>query len=170
MLFTLQRYEFFSKSQRNNVPTVKPVGCCLPYKGTNFSANHNRCCCNVHVCTMLFTLQRYEFFSKSQHIILTLHSAMDVVYPTKVRIFQQITTCSAVAVTPSRCCLPYKGTNFSANHNRILLLKNHSRDVVYPTKVRIFQQITTTTKRLKSVSLMLFTLQRYEFFSKSQHH
>ena len=42
-------------------------------------------------------------------------------------------------------------------------------DVVYPTKVRIFQQITTNklTKTVKD--RMLFTLQRYEFFSKSQH-
>ncbi len=41
MLFTLQRYEFFSKSQRNSNNVNFNDGCCLPYKGTNFSANHN---------------------------------------------------------------------------------------------------------------------------------
>ena len=42
-------------------------------------------------------------------------------------------------------------------------------DVVYPTKVRIFQQITTNIVVNMFANLMLFTLQRYEFFSKSQH-
>ena len=94
---------------------------------------------------------------------------IDVVYPTKVRIFQQITTCfrkaksligmlftlqryeffsksqqlSVSVLYNIGCCLPYKGTNFSANHNRELLVKSGTTDVVYPTKVRIFQQITT---------------------------
>ena len=67
MLFTLQRYEFFSKSQRHRVREEGSERCCLPYKGTNFSANHN---------IGRFVTLRY----------------LDVVYPTKVRIFQQITT------------------------------------------------------------------------------
>ena len=120
----------------------------------------------------------------------------DVVYPTKVRIFQQITTSALVKGQQAkmlftlqryeffsksqlssengderhRCCLPYKGTNFSANHNIILLLNKNIVDVVYPTKVRIFQQITTFNKKHIQKYLMLFTLQRYEFFSKSQQH
>ena len=67
---------------------------------------------------MLFTLQRYEFFSKSQPML------GGILY---------------------HC------------------------DVVYPTKVRIFQQITTNVLFYASDTAMLFTLQRYEFFSKSQH-
>ena len=119
MLFTLQRYEFFSKSQRNLAVSMEHVRCCLPYKGTNFSANHN-------VMTLICNL------------------GPDVVYPTKVRIFQQITTCCKRDSQFPRCCLPYKGTNFSANHNYILLCFINCIDVVYPTKVRIFQQITTS--------------------------
>ena len=92
---------------------------------------------------MLFTLQRYEFFSKSQR------RAVD-------------------SVPFHRCCLPYKGTNFSANHNRIGVVTLVFLDVVYPTKVRIFQQITTISTYLNGIEVMLFTLQRYEFFSKSQ--
>ena len=143
--------------------------CCLPYKGTNFSANHNI---------------SYKFMQREA----------DVVYPTKVRIFQQITTGTSgilptnrmlftlqryeffsksqrtfVGSIPEvRCCLPYKGTNFSANHNYDWRTTKTYSDVVYPTKVRIFQQITTLSCVHGSTLLMLFTLQRYEFFSKSQ--
>ena len=145
MLFTLQRYEFFSKSQPQVRKWDCPIWCCLPYKGTNFSANHN---------------------DNSPHIVYYI----DVVYPTKVRIFQQITTKNSfsgfqkkmlftlqryeffsksqrtfVGSSPrSGCCLPYKGTNFSANHNSGRTAERGWIDVVYPTKVRIFQQITTT--------------------------
>ena len=144
MLFTLQRYEFFSKSQHPAILTGQNSGCCLPYKGTNFSANHNK--------------------DGSTNVDLG-----DVVYPTKVRIFQQITTpmkvhllpwemlftlqryeffsksqpCKVISLVKRRCCLPYKGTNFSANHN--------------------------IPDAILSEFGMLFTLQRYEFFSKSQH-
>ena len=120
---------------------------------------------------MLFTLQRYEFFSKSQQGQKVGFTVKDVVSPTKVRIFQQITTelkpifCESVMLFTlqryeffsksqrgseyphdrNRCCLPYKGTNFSANHNEYRTDENGVKDVVYPTKVRIFQQITTTS-------------------------
>ena len=195
MLFTLQRYEFFSKSQHVFDDNEKGDRCCLPYKGTNFSANHNvvelylfnaldvvyptkvrifqQITTKMQILPqiewMLFTLQRYEFFSKSQRVCANISPVRDVVYPTKVRIFQQITTRSFI--TPfsismlftlqryeffsksqqirgsnnsiPRCCLPYKGTNFSANHNHPLHLGHPAHDVVYPTKVRIFQQITT---------------------------
>ena len=42
-----------------------------------------------------------------------------------------------------RCCLPNKGTNFSANHNCSMPLSNWFIGVVYLTKVQISQQITT---------------------------
>ena len=143
MLFTLQRYEFFSKSQRRLVMYIHVFRCCLPYKGTNFSANHN-------------------------HHSQNWGSTWDVVYPTKVRIFQQITTYVLFAKSIDWCCLPYKGTNFSANHNNMKVDERIKLDVVYPTKVRIFQQITTFIFPFLKKIEMLFTLQRYEFFSKSQ--
>ena len=68
----------------------------------------------------------------------------------------------------TRCCLPYKGTNCSANHNGMIHESIIITDVVYPTKVRIFQQITTKAGKFNNGDVMLFTLQRYEFFSKSQ--
>ena len=92
MLFTLQRYEFFSKSQLEMYSCIVESGCCLPCKGTNFLANHNKIRCGALAYWMLFTLQRYEFFSKSQHTVRDFVLAL-------------------------RCCLPCKGTNFLANHN-----------------------------------------------------
>ena len=70
-----------------------------------------------------------------------------VVYLTKVRIFLQITTISTVCSLILRCCLPYKGTNFSANHNEFETTEQINSAVVYLTKVRIFLQITTCLLR-----------------------
>ena len=36
------------------------------------------------------------------------------------------------------CCLPHKGTNFLANHNKVMKPPSISDIVVYPTKVLIF--------------------------------
>ena len=144
MLFTLQRYEFFSKSQLPMISLAMNRRCCLPCKGTNFLANHNRIFAQMQnssdvvylakvrifqqittnvnraiiVNEMLFTLQRYEFFSKSQ--------LWRSIYDIRVG-----------------CCLPCKGTNFLANHNAVYVIYLILSDVVYLAKVRIFQQITT---------------------------
>ena len=92
LCITLQRYEFLSKSQLVLCCYVLQWRCVLPYKGTNFWANHNDL--------------RYVDFEK------------DVVYYlTKVRISEQITTRNVGNYYNSSCVLPYKGTNFWANHN-----------------------------------------------------
>ena len=151
MLFTLQRYEFFSKSQPFVEPCFAPAGCCLPCKGTNFLANHNMLCATLlhpqgvvylakvrifqQITTervgftvtskMLFTLQRYEFFSKSQRRV-------------------------AAQTYGQRCCLPCKGTNFLANHNKVTTSHPGDDDVVYLAKVRIFsksQRLRITPQR-----------------------
>lgn len=44
---------------------------------------------------------------------------------------------------------------------------SHS-DVIYLAKVRIFQQITTGNSNADYTQKMSFTLQRYDFFRKSQ--
>ena len=195
MLFTLQRYEFFSKSQPIPTNLLKPFRCCLPYKGTNFSANHNVLDCVLSVpcdvvyptkvrifqqittttetnkteVLMLFTLQRYEFFSKSQLYSHNKCAYIRCCLPYKGTNFSANHNSVGWLIIGSLwCCLHYKGTNFSANHNFVLGAKNKVLDVVYPTKVRIFQQITTVLCYLFKFYRMLFTLQRYEFFSKSQ--
>ena len=47
-------------------------------------------------------------------------------------------------------------------------ISDYKLDVIYLTKVRIFKQITTEYADPLYVIEMLFTLQRYEFLSKSQ--
>ena len=68
-----------------------------------------------------------------------------------------------------RCRLPYKGTNFSANHNSFS--KSNHIDIVvdYLTKVQISQQITTLLLFGELKHELSITLQRYKFLSKSQH-
>ena len=92
--------------------------CCLYSKGKNFRANHN---CSVR-----------------QH---TLQSA--VVYIAKVRILEQITTCSEQERSTVSCCLYSKGKNFRANHNKVRKNIVSGDAVVYIAKVRILEQITT---------------------------
>ena len=124
MLFTLQRYEFFSKSQLIIDGTLRKLDVVYPTKVRIFQQITTQQYANIGIRGMLFTLQRYEFFSKSQLIIS--HNYLLI-----------------------RCCLPYKGTNFSANHNCETACLFSRFDVVYPTKVRIFQQITTIIQSLK---------------------
>ena len=143
--------------------------CRLPCKGTNFLANHNNSwhldmthldvvyLAKVRIFwqittfiysfdktgEMSFTLQRYEFFGKSQQWLIICRSGGDVVYLAKVRIFWQITTNRLDYQNLIGCRLPCKGTNFLANHNHLLRVVILPSDVVYLAKVRIFWQITT---------------------------
>ena len=91
---------------------------------------------------------------------------MVVDYLTKVQISQQITTNGGLQRDWLGCRLPYKGTNFSANHNAGLRLCFTKHVVDYLTKVQISQQITTYQARPWSFSWLSITLQRYKFLSK----
>ena len=166
---TLQRYKFLSKSQLDEGVPVHPGSCRLPYKGTNFSANHNTINCldnkdgvvdyltkvqisqqittrtrpNNRKWQLSITLQRYKFLSKSQQLIIG-------------------------SFVVGSCRLPYKGTNFSANHNVVCRVPFGVNVVDYLTKVQISQQITTVVC-VDGMALQLsITLQRYKFLSKSQ--
>ena len=74
---------------------VPSVGCFLPCKGTNFSANHNP-------------------------PLVGCSGVLVVSYPAKVQIFQLITTPRRSRYEALCCFLPCKGTIFSANHNNAL--------------------------------------------------
>ena len=118
--------------------------CCWYHKGTNFQANHNYLSI-VYIHLMLLLIpQRYEFSSKSQRAFVN----------------KNFYVC---------CCWYHKGTNFQANHNWDTFLLSTFLVVADTTKVRIFKQITTSSIRLSSLSVLLLIPQRYEFSSKSQH-
>ena len=169
LLLIPQRYEFSSKSQPKTSPYLMIRGCCWYHKGTNFQANHN-------------TIRYYH------------HRWKVVADTTKVRIFKQITTTFTkrlwfnwLLLIPQRyefssksqqiswisqgrlcCCWYHKGTNFQANHNKIVYIFVRLMVVADTTKVRIFKQITTRLQAQTFDTMLLLIPQRYEFSSKSQ--
>ena len=118
LLLIPQRYEFSSKSQQANTRKTNSESCCWYHKGTNFQANHNTTLLFRKLQKLLLIPQRYEFSSKSQPSITTL----------------AMSYC---------CCWYHKGTNFQANHNKLIHVKLIRKVVADTTKVRIFKQITT---------------------------
>ena len=114
--------------------------------------------------------QRYRFSSKSQHTFRSQLCLFVVLDTTKVQIFKQITTMwlnyfviallfqipqryrfssksqpdTIQPINPVSCFRYHKGTDFQANHNRILQSVLLVSVVLDTTKVQIFKQITTS--------------------------
>ena len=80
---------------------------------------------------MSFTLQRYEFFSKSQQYVGVDVVERDVVYLAKVRIFSKSQQEAKQYWAQYGCRLPCKGTNFLANYNNDRLRILSEKDVVH---------------------------------------
>ena len=96
---------------------------------------------------LLLIPQRYEFSSKSQRHVAVKYITLVVADTTKVRIFKQITTSLVKYEAGSCCCWYHKGTNFQANHNHLDRIVTEKSVVADTTKVRIFKQITTLSRR-----------------------
>ena len=163
-----QRYRFSSKSQQERAGRFF---FCVVLDTTKVQIFKQITTSVEQVCDAkrLFQIpQRYRFSSKSQHLILC-------------------------AVLYLRCFRYHKGTDFQANHNIGLLLKNRLYVVLDTTKVQIFKQITTNRNLYTlntccfryhkgtdfqanhnlrsskvSVTLLFQIPQRYRFSSKSQ--
>ena len=168
MLFTLQRYEFLSKSQRNAWSIYWQIDVVYLTKVWIFKQITTSCQCFLCRRQMLFTLQRYEFLSKSQHDIDTDDYVTDVVYLTKVWIFKQITTEFPKSFQLHTMLFTLQRYEFLSKSQLYIPIIHILLDVVYLTKVWIFKQITTWCRGGCDAWAMLFTLQRYEFLSKSQ--
>ena len=95
LLLLPQRYKFSSKSQHPAPAVSSLTSCCCYRKGTNFQANHNIYSFRHFIYLLLLLPQRYKFSSKSQRT-------------------------SRTPETSGSCCCYRKGTNFQANHNRLL--------------------------------------------------
>ena len=118
--------------------------CCLRYcKSTIFQANHNAMYSPLLNFSLFAILQKYDFSSKSQLIIL-----------------------HCVLVT--RCLRYCKSTIFQANHNSCPLNYVKPQVVCDTAKVRFFKQITTILRRCYSYVMLFAILQKYDFSSKSQ--
>ena len=68
---------------------------------------------------------------------------------TKVLIFKQITTLKLFLPLILGCFRYHKGTDFQANHNRVHDWTLEHAVVLDTTKVLIFKQITTNSRRLR---------------------
>ena len=214
------KVRFFKQITTIKVCTYCDTSCCWYHKGTIFQANHNDISHLIprlpvvvdttkvrffkqittsnslfqRICRLLLIPQRYDFSSKSQHLLnivywivcccwyhkgtifqanhncnkRSLSSISVVVDTTKVRFFKQITTSKGTLAILWRCCWYHKGTIFQANHNYHLFWFSSRRVVVDTTKVRFFKQITTISVQILPVVLLLLIPQRYDFSSKSQ--
>ena len=121
MLFAiLQKYDFSSKSQQLQAYDTNGVRCLRYCKSTIFQANHNNIYNMNNKLKLFAILQKYDFSSKSQHNICSVHNAF--------------------------CCLRYcKSTIFQANHNGRPVTLAEQRVVCDTAKVRFFKQITTSS-------------------------
>ena len=174
---------------------IATIARCLWYcKSTIFQANHNMQKRMVYSCVMFVILQKYDFSSKSQHILSYGIYMTDVCDTAKVRFFKQITTtllpksslCAMFVILQKydfssksqltsfgvgltlRCLWYCKSTIFQANHNDPFVVKQGRGDVCDTAKVRFFKQITTLLLMLNLQVVMFVILQKYDFSSKSQ--
>ena len=88
----LQKYDFSSKSQHSCPLNYFDKGCLRYCKSTIFQANHNCKIKKVGSHQLFAILQKYDFSSKSQHVLITSCVLLVVCDTAKVRFFKQITT------------------------------------------------------------------------------
>ena len=139
-------------------------------------------------------LQKYDFSSKSQQILLRLLLLLGCLWyckstifqanhnifsrwvaifeavcdTAKVRFFKQITTANWCYIAVIRCLWYCKSTIFQANHNRPSAPRLLRTAVCDTAKVRFFKQITTARRSNKLLMKLFVILQKYDFSSKSQ--
>ena len=165
----LQRYTFWSNSQRSGYFYGCRCYCACYCKDTHFEAIHNRllfvvqsrvivlATAKIHILKQFTTtsvvffllsllcllLQRYTFWSNSQHTCIseTLHL---------------------------NCACYCKDTHFEAIHNILGNLFGGGAIVLATAKIHILKQFTTRCSRLLLLRLLCLLLQRYTFWSNSQ--
>ena len=144
-------------------------GGCLRYcKSTIFQANHNISVVPLQCSGLFAILQKYDFSSKSQLMLLRIPSTPVVCDTAKVRFFKQITTQYFTEIIANSCLRYCKSTIFQANHNAPRAELNSIKVVCDTAKVRFFKQITTLSTTSAMGVLLFAILQKYDFSSKSQ--
>ena len=113
----LQKYDFSSKSQQIAIPFLKMVVVCDTAKVRFFKQITTKQAARVNAAKLFAILQKYDFSSKSQHVLTLLHLNNVVCDTAKVRFFKQITTFSMAYVVSVSCLRYCKSTIFQANHN-----------------------------------------------------
>ena len=139
----LQKYDFSSKSQQQNLVNLRAEVVCDTAKVRFFKQITTQLTLLLSVNGLFVILQKYDFSSKSQH--------------------------DAEIYGMARRCLWYcKSTIFQANHNELQWRILYCKVVCDTAKVRFFKQITTNLDNTWNSSLLFVILQKYDFSSKSQ--
>ena len=144
MCLLLQRYTFWSNSQRKAGRGSRGKNCACYCKDTHFEAIHNVFTLFRLIFQLCLLLQRYTFWSNSQ--LRTLDCPL-LLY----------------------CACYCKDTHFEAIHNC-----EADRTVLQPivlatAKIHILKQFTTEDPETLNSNGLCLLLQRYTFWSNSQH-
>ena len=139
----LQRYTFWSNSQRSTAARKWGVYCACYCKDTHFEAIHNYKSLNSKMVILCLLLQRYTFWSNSQR------------WP----------GCSQ---RRRNCACYCKDTHFEAIHNTLAGMPSVEMIVLATAKIHILKQFTTIDAVLLCIVALCLLLQRYTFWSNSQ--
>ena len=195
MFVLLQRYTFWSNSQ----PWIDlPRNCkgCLYYcKDTLFEAIHNHSAVVSKLKMLFVLLQRYTFWSNSQQKGFNMRTREVVCITAKIHFLKQFTTVFICLldgfllfvllqrytfwsnsqpfvlnrIVQISCLYYCKDTLFEAIHNVKLVSKFLVLVVCITAKIHFLKQFTTTFRHRSLVLSLFVLLQRYTFWSNSQH-
>ena len=115
----LQRYTFWSNSQRASRKTKRDTNCACYCKDTHFEAIHN--------------------------ISVSIYSLAEIVLATaKIHILKQFTTFLFFHISKRKLCLLLQRYTFWSNSQHDVLLNRHCFIVLATAKIHILKQFTTT--------------------------
>ena len=126
---------------------LNSISCCWYHKGTNFQANHNsNQWYSVNVKVVADTTKVRIFKQITTGALGNAASSMLLLIPQRYEFSSKSQLLSLTRITPLCCCWYHKGTNFQANHNFARWYVKRGWVVADTTKVRIFKQITTSSR------------------------
>ena len=117
----LQRYTFWSNSQLFTQNLILKVHCACYCKDTHFEAIHNTAVIPTRKPKLCLLLQRYTFWSNSQHIAICVLPDDIVLATAKIHILKQFTTCCGGKIQRQDCACYCKDTHFEAIHNSMYI-------------------------------------------------
>ena len=123
LLLIPQRYEFSSKSQQREDNSYIEYSCCWYHKGTNFQANHNKREDNSYIEYVVVDTTKVRIFKQITTIKFSLrpHGSL-LLIPQRYEFSSKSQLCASIYLQACRCCWYHKGTNFQANHNKLLAI------------------------------------------------
>ena len=166
----LQRYTFWSNSQQRHKSIKSDIDCACYCKDTHFEAIHNTPKAITSSPILCLLLQRYTFWSNSQHVWVYMAVSVIVLATAKIHILKQFTTRCWTWCCTWDCACYCKDTHFEAIHNVLPDMPSGVPIVLATAKIHILKQFTTLDAVQRQQKPLCLLLQRYTFWSNSQHH